>query len=156
MEMAVDVIDGEAQLEKDFFEKTPDLMGSPVKDSISWMLRLGDIIYLQQLNPYKQNVYLDRLVDIIYEYSLEETLSEYNLESTNGRNLVSLYQDLLEETLLQRVSVEGIEVGLGAYDLKIVTEAEVYNIHHKSSFSELQMIKEIETKIIVPIMGNSL
>ena len=54
MEMEVTVVDGVAKLEEDFFEKTPDLMGSPVKDAIKWLSEFK-IIYLQLLNPYEHN-----------------------------------------------------------------------------------------------------
>ena len=105
MEMTVYIIDDEVKLEENFFEKTPDLMGSPVKDAINW-LREYKIIYLQLLNPYEFNVYLERLKDIIGEYSFN-TLNEYNLESDNGSNLLNLYQDLLQEMLLERVEIQG-------------------------------------------------
>lgn len=56
MEIEVSIVDGEVKLEEDFFEKTPDLMGSPTKDSINWLLKLNrEIIYLQQLNPFNQS-----------------------------------------------------------------------------------------------------
>ena len=152
MEMTVYIIDDEVKLEENFFEKTPDLMGSPVKDAINW-LREYKIIYLQLLNPYEFNVYLERLKDIIGEYSFN-TLNEYNLESDNGSNLLNLYQDLLQEMLLQRVEIQGKEVNTGEYELDIVAGDETYKLEPKSSFSREEVVEEIESVIIMKRIDN--
>ena len=152
MEMTVSAVDDEVKLEEDFFEKTPDLMGSPVKDAINW-LREYKIIYLQLLNPYEFNVYLERLKDIIGEYSFK-TLAEYNLESNNGSNLLNLYQDLLQEMLLKRVQIQGKEVNLGEYELEIIVEDEIYKLEPKSSFSREEVIQEIQAVIIMNRIDN--
>ena len=152
MEMTVSIVDDEVKLEENFFEKTPDLMGSPVKDAINW-LREYKIIYLQLLNPYEFNVYVERLKDIIGEYTFK-TLAEYNLESNNGSNLLNLYQDLLQEMLLQRVEIQGKEVNTGEYELDIVAGDETYKLEPKSSFSREEVIQEIESVIIMNRIDN--
>ena len=152
MEMTVSIVDDEVKLEENFFEKTPDLMGSPVKDAINW-LREYKIIYLQLLNPYEFNVYVERLKDIIGEYTFK-TLAEYNLESNNGSNLLNLYQDLLQEMLLKRVQIQGKEVNLGEYELEIIVEDEIYKLEPKSSFSREEVIQEIESVIIMNRIDN--
>ncbi len=152
MELTVYIVDGEVKLEEDFFEKTPDLMGSSVKDAINW-LREYKIIYLQLLNPYEFNVYLERLKDIIGEYSFK-TLAEYNLHSINGSNLLNLYQDLIQEMLLQRVEIQGKEVNTAEYELDIVVGDETYKLEPRSSFSREEVIEEIESVIIMNTIDN--
>ncbi len=150
MELEVTVVDGVAKLEEDFFEKTPDLMGSPVKDAIKW-LREFKIIHLQLLNPYEYNIYLQRLEEVIKEYSFK-TLSDYNLESTNGTNLENLYQDLLQETLLKNVKIEGVKLSLGEYELKVIVDGKSYYLNCRSSDTREIVIEEIKNEIIIPVM----
>ena len=44
-----------------YYENSPNLMGSPIRASIEWMCKMGDIIYLEQIDPHKEELYFERL-----------------------------------------------------------------------------------------------
>ena len=98
---------------------------------------------------------LNRLRDIIKEYSFK-TLAEYNLEYKNGHNLLDLYQDLLQEMMLQRITVEGTEVKPDEYELKVISEDGVYILNPKSSYTRKEVVEEIKANIVIPIANSSL
>lgn len=153
MRLEVIVMDGKVVLQEDFFEKSPDLMGSPEEDSIKWLLGLGDIIYLQELNPYELKVYRERLKDIVREYFFTD-LMEYTIDSSTGANLVDLYQDLIQETLLKRVEVSAREISDGKYELEVIVGDNTYTINSKGSYTKEDVIQEIRENIIIPLMKN--
>ena len=47
--------DNKLHLEEDYFENTPELLGSPEEDAVKWHRKLGELIYLQLENPNKGN-----------------------------------------------------------------------------------------------------
>lgn len=51
MDIKVFFVDGKLQLAEDYFENTPELLGSPEDDAINWLKQLGNLIYLQLENP---------------------------------------------------------------------------------------------------------
>ena len=55
MDIKVLFVDGKLHLEEDYFENTPELLGSPEDDAINWLKQLGNLIYLQLENPNKGN-----------------------------------------------------------------------------------------------------
>lgn len=133
-----------------YYEDTPDLMESSLKDSITWILELNkEIVYLEQINPQKMNLHLERLKYIIGEYSFK-TLEEYNSFESHVRNIKNLYQDLLQKTLLNKIIIESEETSLGKYELKILSENRAYTLSPKSSFTREEVINEITEKIIKP------
>lgn len=55
MDIKVFFVDGKLQLQEDYFENTPELLGSPEDDAVNWHRKLGELIYLQLENPNKGN-----------------------------------------------------------------------------------------------------
>lgn len=51
MDIKIFLEDNKLHLEEDYFENTPELLGSPEEDAINWLKRLGKLIYLQLENP---------------------------------------------------------------------------------------------------------
>ena len=51
MDIKVLFVDGKLQLQEDYFENTPELLGSPEDDAVKWHQNLGELIYLQRENP---------------------------------------------------------------------------------------------------------
>lgn len=55
MSIKVSVVNGRVKLEEDYFEQSPELMGSPEADAVKWHENLGEVIYLQLENPNDEN-----------------------------------------------------------------------------------------------------
>ena len=51
MDIKVYLEDNKLHLEEDYFENTPELLGSPEEDAVKWHRKLGELIYLQLENP---------------------------------------------------------------------------------------------------------
>lgn len=55
MSIKVFVVNGQVKLEEDYFEHSPELLGSPEDDAVKWHEILGELIYLQLENPNDGN-----------------------------------------------------------------------------------------------------
>ena len=55
MDIKIFLEDNKLHLEEDYFENTPELLGSPEEDAVKWHRKLGELIYLQLENPNKGN-----------------------------------------------------------------------------------------------------
>lgn len=146
MDIEFTVVDRKALIDELYYENTPDLIGSPVRDSIKWLLELNqEIYYIQQLNPYEIDNCLDRLKDLINEYFFID-LMEYTLE-----NIIDLYQDLIQEMLLERVDIEGEEISDGKYRLKIMINDTEYTLDVKAWYKKDMIIEDIKENILIPL-----
>lgn len=56
MDIPFAMIEGELEIYPLFYENSPDLMGSPELDSIKFLSKLGEIIYLHLENLYKDKI----------------------------------------------------------------------------------------------------
>lgn len=55
MDIKVSLMNDKLQLIENYFENTPELLGSPEEDVINWHRKLGELIYLQLENPNERN-----------------------------------------------------------------------------------------------------
>ncbi len=147
--------EGKLAIDPLFYENSPDLMGSPEKDAIEWIFKAGNIDCINLIDPHQEELYLERLKHIVYEYSFNR-LDEYyddNSQGKHGKKIIVLYQDILQEALLGKVIVEGEGNIQDSYKIKAIFKNRAYTLNLKPSFTKEQVIEEIRQGIILAIVN---
>lgn len=62
---------------------------------------------------------MDRLKDIIGEYFFSN-LQEYGLNNEEKKDIIALYQDLIQETLMENVVIAARVAGRETFQLKVL------------------------------------
>lgn len=155
MDISFWIQNGEVQMDPEYFENGPDFQGGTVTGAISWLEQLANIYYLQVANPHQVDLYLTRLENAIKTYSFTN-LMEYTLDSNIGRDLQSLYQDLIVTTLQEPVAIEAKEVSDGKYELQVTIRGDVYTFTSKAWYMVIDVLDELEEHVLLPLLEKSI
>lgn len=151
MDIAFMAPEDDVIIEANYLENTTKFQCETLEDAIKWLEQSGEIHYLQLTNPYKLDIYIKRLENIIREYSFDD-LIEYTIDIRTGTNLNVLYQDLIQKTIQGNVTVDGREISDGKYVLKVRIGNNEYTLYSKAWYTINDVIKEIKDNVLLPLL----
>lgn len=139
------------EIDPEYYENGPSVEGAKVEDALRWLEKLGEEVYIQIENPYLLQEYMKNLENILKEYHFHN-LMDYTLSSEAGYNLIDLYKDLIQETILEEIEIFASERSDGKYKVEVKIGENSYTFNSRAWYIKEDIIYEIRRNVLLPLI----